>query len=105
MKEQQAHQEDRITRDPKIMAGKPVVTGTRIPDTDHFTLVRIDPQGDEAHVPVRGVVDYGPPNNAPRVAAFVPEAELEKGCAYQATITRGVRDLAGNALAEDYTWR
>jgi uncharacterized protein (DUF433 family) len=31
MKEQQAYQEDRITKDPKILAGKPVVTGTRIP--------------------------------------------------------------------------
>jgi uncharacterized protein (DUF433 family) len=31
MKEQQAYQEDHITKDPKILAGKPVVTGTRIP--------------------------------------------------------------------------
>ena len=31
MKEQNTYQEDRITKDPKIMAGKPVVTGTRIP--------------------------------------------------------------------------
>jgi uncharacterized protein (DUF433 family) len=31
MKEQNTYQEDRITKNPKIMARKPVVTGTRIP--------------------------------------------------------------------------
>ena len=31
MKEQNTYEEDRITKDPKIMAGKPVVKGTRIP--------------------------------------------------------------------------
>lgn len=77
---------------------------TSIKNTDHFTLVRIDPQG-IAHVPVLGNVDYGPPNYAPRVAAFIPADVLENDRTYQATITRGVRDLAGNALAEDYTWQ
>ncbi len=31
MKEQNTYREDRITKDPKIMAGKPIVKGTRIP--------------------------------------------------------------------------
>jgi hypothetical protein len=31
-------------------------------------------------------------------------SSLPKG-AYQATITTGVKDKAGNALAKDYTWQ
>ena len=77
---------------------------TSIKDTDHFTLVRIDPQG-MAHVRVLGKVDYGPPKCPPRVATFIPDNPLENDYDYQATLTRGVRDLEGNALAEDYTWQ
>jgi hypothetical protein len=82
------------------------VDPTSIKDTDHFTLLRIDTQG-TAHTPVRGAVDYGQPNFAPRVGAFVlPEAaNLENDHTYQATITKGVRDLRGNTLAEDYAWQ
>jgi len=75
-----------------------------IKGTAHFTLVRIDPAG--VHIPVVGKVDYGPPDYGPRVAAFVPkEKKLDNGSIYHATITRGVRDLTGNALAADYTWQ
>jgi len=75
-----------------------------IKGTDHFTLVRVDPGGD-AHAPISGAVDYGPPNYAPRVAAFVPNNVLENDRVYQATITKGARDVAGNSLVEDYTWQ
>jgi len=80
---------------------------TSIKGTSHFTLVRIDTTEGTAHTPVDGTVDYGQPNFAPRVGAFVlPEAaNLENDHTYQATITKGVRDLTGNTLAEDYAWQ
>ena len=37
-------------------------------------------------------------------ATFTPAATLLAGVLYTATITTGARDLAGNALASDYTW-
>jgi hypothetical protein len=36
---------------------------------------------------------------------FAPSAQLELETEYLATVTTGVTDLAGNALAEDYVWR
>lgn len=75
-----------------------------IKGTDHFTLVRVDTEH-TAHTPVVGDVDYGPPTNHPRVAAFVPHNGLEDGRTYHATVTQGVRDLRGNTLANPYTWQ
>jgi OmpA-OmpF porin, OOP family len=37
-------------------------------------------------------------------ATFNPSSELEKGTTYTATIAAGVKDLAGNALANSYVW-
>jgi len=37
-------------------------------------------------------------------AVFVPEKELAYNTVYTATVTTEVKDLAGNALASDYTW-
>ena len=51
--------------------------------------------------PVAGSVDY---NVSTRVATFTPSPALENGKIYAATITAGVKDQAGNALAEDRTW-
>jgi hypothetical protein len=51
--------------------------------------------------PVAGGVDYDVPT---RVATFTPAAALENGRIYEATITAGVKDQAGNALAQDHTW-
>jgi len=38
------------------------------------------------------------------MATFNPESDLEKGATYTATIATGVKDLAGNALADSYIW-
>jgi OOP family OmpA-OmpF porin len=37
-------------------------------------------------------------------ATFNPASELEKGATYTGTIVAGVKDLAGNALANSYVW-
>jgi hypothetical protein len=39
-----------------------------------------------------------------RVATFTPADPLQNGRAYEATVTAGVKDKAGNALAQDHTW-
>ena len=50
---------------------------------------------------VPGGVDYDEPT---KVATFTPAAALQNGRIYAATITAGVKDKAGNALAQDHTW-
>ncbi|HEX9896831.1 MAG TPA: Ig-like domain-containing protein [Dehalococcoidales bacterium] len=53
-------------------------------------------QGD---TPVLGIVSYSKVS-----AIFVPASSLTTSTPYTATITIGVKDLAGNALAEDFIW-
>jgi Big-like domain-containing protein len=50
---------------------------------------------------VDGNVAY---DESTRVATFTPAAPLENGPVYEATITAGVKDQSGNALAQDRTW-
>ena len=50
---------------------------------------------------VAGVITYNTANNT---ATFTPTASLAGGTAYTATVTTGVKDLAGNALAATKTW-
>ena len=49
--------------------------------------------------PVEGKV-----TSSAATAMFTPAREFEKGKAYTATITTGAKDLAGNALAKEYSW-
>jgi len=49
--------------------------------------------------PVAGKVTY-----TASTASFTPAKDFEKGKTYTATITTGVRDLAGNTLASNYEW-
>lgn len=65
--------------------------------TDSFKVVRVKPTGNE---PVSGTLRY---DGASQTATFDPSSNLAKGL-YQATITTGVEDKAGNALLNDYTW-
>jgi len=51
--------------------------------------------------PVNGAVDY---DVRTRRATFTPSAALENGTKYEATITAGVKDQAGNTMAQDHTW-
>ncbi len=50
--------------------------------------------------PVSGTVTF-----AGVTAVFTPAASLAVGTEYTATITTGVKDLAGNAQASDYVWK
>jgi len=50
---------------------------------------------------VAGLVTYAGIGNT---ATFTPTAALTTGITYTATITTGVQDLSGNALASNYSW-
>jgi uncharacterized protein (TIGR03437 family) len=50
-------------------------------------------------VPVSGTVSY-----SGVTAIFVPAATLAANATYLATLTTGVTDLSGNAMAANYTW-
>jgi len=62
-------------------------------NTSTFTLK-------QGATPVAGTVTY-----VGVAAAFAPAANLEPNTEYTATITTGVKDLAGNALASTYIWK
>jgi len=49
--------------------------------------------------PVTGLVTYNS-----TTAMFAPTVNLLPNTTYTATITKGAKDLAGNALVSDYTW-
>jgi hypothetical protein len=55
----------------------------------------------EGLAPVVGRVEYDVQN---RRATFIPDAHLESGKLYGATITASVKDQAGKTLAEDHSW-
>ena len=62
--------------------------------TSTFTL--IGPGG-----PMAGTVTY---DSTTKTATFTPSAALANSTAYTATVTTGIKDLAGNSLASDYSW-
>jgi hypothetical protein len=61
-------------------------------NTTTFTLV-------DGGSPVSGAVTY-----AGTTATFTPSGNLNYLTSYTATVTTGVKDLAGNAMTADYTW-
>lgn len=56
---------------------------------------------DEEGNPVPGVVSYDP---LAKKAVFVPSQPLFYGYTYTATLSGGIRDLAGNPLSSSYSW-
>ncbi|NPV59688.1 MAG: hypothetical protein HPY75_08495 [Actinobacteria bacterium] len=64
-------------------------------DATTFTIV------DEEGAPVAGSVSF---DAGTLTATFDPDPDLFYGYTYTATLTTGVKDLAGNPLAAPYTW-
>ena len=56
-------------------------------------------QGTAPVLPVSGTVVY-----SGKVAAFYPTSNFTVGAVYTATVTTGVKDTLGNALASNYSW-
>jgi len=63
--------------------------------TTSFTLTNTTLGG----TAITGTVSY-----SGTTALFTPAANLAPGTTYTATITKGAKDLAGNTLANNYTW-
>jgi len=68
-------------------------------DMDPATLTAETFTLKQGNTPVPGKV-----TSTDATATFAPAREFEKGKAYTATVTTGARDLAGNALANNYEW-
>jgi hypothetical protein len=68
-------------------------------DMDPLTITNATFTLDASGVAVSGSVVY-----ANKTATFTPSANLATGTNYTATITTGVKDLAGNALAANIVW-
>jgi hypothetical protein len=62
--------------------------------TTNFTVV-------QGSTPVTGTVTYDASSNT---ASFAPAGILSVGAAYTATVTTGVKDVSGNALAANTAW-
>jgi len=63
-----------------------------------FTLMTIDGN------PVNGTVRYVQNGTQSGIATFQPANNLEPATMYTASVSTGVKSLAGNSLAEPYTW-
>ena len=81
------------------------ITATFSEEMDPLTLttstVRMFRGGSQANggVPVQGTLAY-----SGLTLTFVPLSELDHNARYTAMITRGAKDMAGHALANDFEW-
>ena len=72
------------------------------PLTFSSTTFTLQTSGPPLGVPaVTGAVTY---NTLTKIATFTPAADLAVDTKYTATVTTGVKDLAGNALTSDKVW-
>jgi OOP family OmpA-OmpF porin len=75
------------------------ITATFSEDMDRSTITTSTFTVKNGTTPVKGKVTF-----AGTTATFDPAGELEKGTTYTATIAAGVKDRAGNVLANSYEW-
>jgi hypothetical protein len=66
---------------------------------DPLTVTNLTFTLKQGATPVSGAITYSNVS-----AVFIPASNLAYNTVYNATITIGVKDLAGNALASNYTW-
>src|SRR4030042_5655242 len=74
-----------------------IITATFSEAMDPSTVTTTTFTLKQGETPVSGAVTY-----AGTVGTFTPAADLEANTTYTATITTGVRDLAGNAMTNNY---
>ncbi len=70
-------------------------------DMDPATIAAANFQLSAGAAPVAATISYNPGS---RTAFLAPSAPLASFAAYTATLTTGVRDAQGNALASAFTW-
>ena len=81
------------------IAKNTTITATFSEEMDPSTITAASFTLQQGNVPVAGAVSYMGTS-----AIFNPTSDLAANTTYTATITMGVMDLAGNALANDYIW-
>jgi len=99
------------TAPPTVTGTSPAVNATGIPATTAVTATfseKLDAATvttatftlkNGANAPVAGAVTF-----AGTTATFAPAAPLAANATYTAQLTTGIRDAAGNALAQPYSW-
>jgi hypothetical protein len=75
------------------------ITATFSEEMDGSTISTDTFLVDDGSANIAGTVTY-----SGTIATFTPATDLSYGTTYTATITTGAKDLAANALEEDYTW-
>jgi OOP family OmpA-OmpF porin len=75
------------------------ITATFSEEMDRRTITTSSFMAKNGTKPIAGKVTF-----AGTTATFNPDSDLEKGTTYTATIAAGVKDRAGNALANSYEW-
>jgi hypothetical protein len=81
------------------VAGNIAVTATFSETLDPLTVTTATFILKQGTTSVSGAVTY-----SGVMATFTPDTDLTPGTVYTATITTGVKDLAGNSLANPYVW-
>ncbi|HWW06789.1 Ig-like domain-containing protein [Collimonas sp.] len=101
------------TTAPTVISSNPLNAGTAVPINQKVTAVfseAMDPATitpsaftvtGPAATPVPGTVTYAASGNT---AIFTPISNLAANTTFTATISSGTQDLAGNALASNFTW-
>jgi len=100
------------TSKPVVNSSTPAHNSTGVGTTSAITLTfneEIDPATinpksftilEGGTTPIAGSITY-----VGKTAQFTPATNLSVGATYTATVTTGVKDLAGNALAASYAWQ
>jgi hypothetical protein len=95
---------------PTIVSVTPANNGTAVAVTSTATAVFSEPMNSglmtnstftmkQGTTAVSGTIAY-----SGTTATFTPSAALAGGTVYTCTITTGVKDMVGNAMASNYTW-
>ncbi len=104
--EEQLTPPPRDTARPTIVSVAPLDASTGVP-SDASVAVTFSEAVDPASITtstlsIDGV--SGLAASTDEFASFTPNSQLSPSTVYNATVTTGVKDLAGNTLAEDYSW-
>ncbi|MCL5024189.1 MAG: Ig-like domain-containing protein [Nitrospirae bacterium] len=95
---------------PTVISTDPSNNATGVPVATAITVTFSKSMDPSSFVPgtftlkAGAAVVPGTVNVQGSVMTFAPSAQLAFGTSYTATVTKGVKDLTGNALAADYSW-
>lgn len=97
---------------PTVVLSDPAEAAVDVSITKRLTVTLSEPMNEasisdasftlrQGGTPIPGTVTYLPDDTA---VQFVPDDELALNTVYTATLSTDAEDLAGNSIAQDYTW-